>query len=292
MTGEISGLSRVRIIRSVVKDVWESMWRDDVPFYAAGIAYHSLFSIFSLMFLMSLLMGLLGRDPDTLRGLAAFAAGLVPEKATELVETILQIVRKPVPHALLPVAIMVTLWTSSNVVQAVIHALHRIYHLEQRSRAAWRTRLMALGVVGASTLLLILAFVLLVFGTDLSARMGEMETIRIQILAWILAAREPLSILAVFGGVLLLYWLAPEFGLTHRVSWPGAMAFTLAWTVTTLGFNVYLRELAVYDKVYGPMATVVVVLVWVYLSAFLCLVGGEINAAIHRLRSRSHPVRS
>ena len=151
---------------------------------------------------------------------------------------------------------------------------------------------MALAVVGTTTLLLILAFVLLVFGGELSMGVGDMETIRVQVLAWTLAAREPLSILAVFGGVLLLYWLAPEFGHSHRVAWPGAMAFTLAWTVTTIGFNIYLRELAVYDKIYGPLATVVVVLVWVYLSAFLCLVGGEINAAIHRLRSQSHPVRS
>ena len=67
---------------------------------------------------------------------------------------------------LLPVALLVTLWTASNVVQNLIHALNRIYHLEE-VRAFWRTRLMALGVVGAGALLLVLAFLLIVFGEDL-----------------------------------------------------------------------------------------------------------------------------
>ena len=71
---------RVRAVRTFVKDVWGAMWRDDVPFYAAGIAFHSLFSIFALLFLLSLIVGLLGKDPDNLRTLATYAAGLRSRK--------------------------------------------------------------------------------------------------------------------------------------------------------------------------------------------------------------------
>jgi len=272
-------------LRSFALSVWNSTARDDVPFYAAGIAFHSLFSIFSLLFLLSILVGLVGGDPEKLLSLAAFARGLLPEKAEEFLGTVMKIVSRPVPKQLLPVAIVTTLWTASNVVQAMIHALNRIYHLQDETRKAWRTRLLALGLVGSSALLLILGFVLMVFGKDLSGGVLEVERFRSWMVAWALVVREPLSVLVVFLGSLSLYWVAPNFRQQHRISWPGALAFTVAWTVTTLGFNIYLREIAVYDKVYGPMATVVVVLVWVYLSALLCLIGGEINAAIHRLRA-------
>ena len=143
---------------------------------------------------------------------------------------------------------------------------------------------LALAVVGFSALLFVVGFVLLVLGKDLSGGYVEMGPWRHTLLGWILAAREPLSVLTVFLGGLLIFWLAPNFKREHRISWPGALVFTVAWTVTTIGFNTYLREVAVYDRIYGPLATVVVVLVWVYLSAFWCLVSGEVNAAIHRTR--------
>ena len=98
--------------------------------------------------------------------------------------------------------------------------------------------------------------------------------------------RQAISLFIVFLGSFLLYWLAPSFGHEHRISWPGAVVFTGVWTLATGAFNLYLREFAVYDKAYGPFATVIVVLVWVYLSAYVCLLGGEVNAALGHSRSQ------
>lgn len=280
----MSGLDpRLRRIWSVLVTTWHNTWNDDVPFYAAGVAFHSLFSIFSVLFFLSLLLGLFGADPDNLRALDTFLGGLVPEEASRFVDSVVDIVSRPVPGGLVWTALLFTLWTSSNVVQALIHALNRIYHLREEGRAAWRTRLMALAVVGSSTVLFAIGFVLLVLGQDLSGHYVEMPW-RNQVLAFILAGRESLSVVMVFLGGLLLYWLAPSFKHAHRVAWPGALVFATTWTLTTYGFNLYLREIAVYDRIYGPMATVVVVLVWVYLSAVWCLVGGEVNAAIRKER--------
>ena len=285
MSPALTGLTpRFRSLWAILKDIWTCTWMDDVPFYAAGIAFHSLFSIVSLLFFLSLLLGVFGADVENLRGLDTFLGGLMPTKAGEFVDTILDVVSRPVPGSLVGVALLVTLWTSSNVIQALIHALNRIYHLREDARPAWRTRLMALAVVGVSALLFVAGFVLLVLGKDLRGGYVEMGPWRHTLLGWILAAREPLSVLTVFLGGFLILWLAPNFKHEHRISWPGALVFTVTWTVVTVGFNTYLREVAVYDRIYGPLATVVVVLVWVYLSAFWCLVSGEVNAAIHRTR--------
>ena len=285
-----SALRRARdsagFFRYLLRQSWNGMWRDDVPFYAAGIAFYSLFSIFALLFLLSILLGLVGADPDDLRILIGFPAGVMPVKAEEFLNQVLVLARRPVPPQLLPLAIVALLWTSSNVVQALIHALNRIYHF-QESRAAWRTRLMALTVVGTSSIFLVLGFLFLVFGKDFAGGGEEAQRLRGAVFHFLFQWSQPISVLIVFLAARLLYWLAPKFKHEHRVSWPGSVIFAASWMVATVGFNLYLRRLAVYDQVYGPMATLVVTLTWVYLSAVLVLVGGEVNAAVHRYRLES-----
>lgn len=267
----------------VVRRSFNGLWRDDIMFYAAGIAFNSLFSIFAILFLLSILLSLFGASPLNLQILNNLATGLVPAKAQEFITEVLEQASQPVPRELLPVSLLFTLWTASNVVQALIHSLNRIYHLEDM-RPFWRTRLIALAVVGLSSALLVFGFLLLVFGGELSGGIEEVRKVRHGIIEGILMFKQPLSVLVVFLGSLLIYWLAPSFRHQHRVAWPGAVTFTITWILATIGFNVYLREIAVYDQVYGPMATVVVVLVWVYLSSVLALFGGEVNAAVHRVR--------
>jgi membrane protein len=278
------------LLVQVFRRALNGLWRDDVMFYAAAIAFNSLFSIFALLFLLSILLSLFGASPQNLQVLNALGTGLVPEKAQEFVSEILDQTSRPVPAQLLPVALLMTLWTASNVVQNLIHALNRIYYLEE-GRAFWRTRLMALAVVGMSALFLVLGFLLMVFGEDVMGGAHEVRWVRSRIAQGILLFKQPLAIVAVFLGSQLIYWLAPSFKHEHRVSWPGAVTFTLTWVLATLGFNLYLREIAVYDRVYGPMATVVVVLIWVQVSAVLALFGGEVNAAVHRMRRDEEDLR-
>jgi membrane protein len=179
-----------------------------------------------------------------------------------------------------------TLWTASNVIQAIIHALNRIYHLRQEdARPAWQSRVIALGIVGTSAILMTFGFLILVFGEDFATRSERFGHVWPSIATVIRSGRQVISLVAVFLGSFVVYWFAPSFGHEHRISWPGAVAFTAMWTLATAGFNLYLREFAVYDKAYGPFATVIVVLVWVYLSAYVCLLGGEVNAVLGQIRS-------
>jgi len=283
----VSRLPWSRRLLFFLRAIWAGIERDDVGFYAAAIAYHGLFSIFAVFLLLTLLLSLLGIDPGTLKALIHFTTGLVPERAEDLVNTALQVMTAPAPGPLLVLSFAFTLWTASNVIQAIIHALNRIYHLrEEEERPAWQSRLLALGIVGTSAVLLAFGFLLLVFGEDVATRSVSFGHVWPSIATVIRSGRQVISLLAVFGGAFLLYWLAPSFGHEHRISWPGAVVFTAMWTLATAGFNLYLREFAVYDKAYGPFATVIVVLVWVYLSAYVCLLGGEVNAALGQMRSR------
>ena len=267
-----------RIVR-VLRESLARVYRDDAPFYAAGIAFYSLFSIFSALLLTALLLGLFGSDPSNLTFLAQFLDGLAPPEAARFIANVLTIVRRPAPGNLLPVALLITLWTASNAFQALIHALNRIYHVGE-TRAAWRTRLMALGLAGGGALMLTLGFVLFMFGGDLTKGLGEFAWIQGHLVGLLLEYKRPIAYVAVFASSYLLYWLAPKFDRGERVALPGAVFLGVAWLLLTALFKLYLREVAVFDRVYGPMATLVVVIVWIQLSAQLALFGGEVNAVI------------
>ncbi len=286
-------------LHRIVLDVWSILresfvrfWQDDCPFFAAGIAFYSLFSIFSLLLLLSLILGLVfGRNPQNLDFLTTFMEGIGPAAASEFVrdqgERILHdvgtVVAQPGPGLLLPLAMVALLWTSSNVFQAYIHALCRIYHLGE-TRSAWRSRLMALGLALGGALLMVVSFVLFVFGGDLNEGLDQFQWIQGHLVQWILIYKRPLAVGGVFLSSLLLYWLAPKFNQAHRTAWPGALVFTVLWFLVTEGFKIYLREVAVFDKIYGNATTLIIMILWVQISAQLTLYGGEVNAAIHRMR--------
>jgi len=259
-------------------------FRDDGPFYASGIAFYSLFSIFSTLLLLTLLLGLFGADPSNVALLSEFMEGLAPEEASRFVESVIQIVSKPVPGNLLPLAILFTLWTASNVFQATIHALNRIYHVDEVPRPFWRTRIFALAVAAGGVLFCVFGFVLYIFGPELTLGLREFEELRGFFWNLITRWKRPISVLIVFLGARTLYSLAPHFNQASRVSWPGALVFTLLWILVTNGFNLYLRQVAVFDRVYGPMATLVVMVLWTQITAQIALYGGQVNAAIHRRR--------
>jgi membrane protein len=283
-----SAASRGHRLVDLARSVWAGIGRDDVAFYAAGVAFHSLFSGFAALFLLALLLSSVGADPANLRALSELLRGLVPDEATEFVGVALEWVSRPPPSPLLPLSLLFTFWTASNVVQALIHALNRIYHLREEARAPWRSRLMALAVVGSSVGLFVSGVALLLYGRELGESTASAGWLR-GLISHAGPLVPPLAVIAVFGGALLLYWLAPSFKHARRVSWPGACVFAVAWILATFVFNLYLRHVAVIDRFYGPLATVVVVLTWVYLSAYLLLVGGEVNAALGRRERRPAP---
>jgi membrane protein len=92
----------------------------------------------------------------------------------------------------------------------------------------------------------------------------------------------PLALLMVMVGVALLYWLAPNTG--HSIVWisPGAVLFIVGWVLASIGFAIYLSQFGSYNRTYGSIGAVIVLLVWLYWTSFLLLVGGELNSVLAR----------
>ena len=92
----------------------------------------------------------------------------------------------------------------------------------------------------------------------------------------------PLALVLVTFGVSLLYWLAPATRHSYRWITPGALLFVVGWVVASVGFAIYIGNFGSYNRSYGSIAAVIVLLVWLYWSSLLLLIGGELNAVLAR----------
>jgi len=137
--------------------------------------------------------------------------------------------------------------------------------------------------MGAGFVLILSAVSLLTVGGAVDRLFPEWSAPRSGFLEILVHFRKEISFVILALGTFLIYWLAPKFRGKPRIALPGTIAFTVLWLIATTGFNIYLQRFAVYDQVYGPLATVVVTLTWVNLSAYLLLYGGELNAAYARM---------
>jgi membrane protein len=125
-----------------------------------------------------------------------------------------------------------------------------------------------------------------VFGETL-AGIAEVDfQLTIPLQAWVAALSLPLTALALVGFALALYLLTPENYLTMRQALPGAIFFSIGWITLTKLFQFYVAKYDRYNPTYLALASIIVLLTWMYLTCLLLLVGGKLNAVLRRERER------
>jgi membrane protein len=184
------------------------------------------------------------------------------------------------------VALLLALWSASRGMSGLITAFDIAYH-EKETRGFFKLNFVAVG----------LTVLMLIGGTVIIALVGVLPA-AIQIVGlessaqWLLLVLEwPLLIVVIMGGLAVLYRYAPD-RREPRWRWvsPGTIVATILWLLGSVGFTVYVTHFNSYDKTYGSLGGVVVMLTWLYLSAFVALFGAVINAQSERQTSADSTV--
>lgn len=260
--------------------VKNSISRDNATLIAAGLAMYGLLALFPALTAIVSLYGLLVTPSEVVHQISGFA-GQMPPGVWDLLKTQLQDVASH-QHSTLSasaaVALLVALWSASSGMSSLMTATNIAYgEREQRGFMLQMAIavLMTIGAVIAFILMLALAFavpvVLAMLGTNMVLQIiGE-------IVRWLLLWWFAVVALAI------IYRLAParEPPRWHWVTWGSGIAATL-WLVGTALFTLYVRLFASYQRTYGALSGVVVLLMWFYLSSFLVVLGAEINAESER----------
>ena len=268
----LGGLSIVELGTRVWADINEILDR------SAALSYYFIFALFPTLLFLTTLLALLP-IPHLLDRLMAYVSDVLPGDAGLLVQKTLGQALQGAHAGLLSVGAVTALWAASSGMTSIMAALN------VESRPWWRERVLAIGLTIVFSVLAVVALVLLVFGQNLGEaianRTGWGTAFRI---TWQLV-RWPVAMFLGLAAISLVYRLAPA--ANQRWAWvtPGSAFAVGAWAIMSVALRFYVGYFANYNATYGSIAGVILLMLWLYLSGVVLLVGAAINSEIARAAS-------
>jgi membrane protein len=269
---------------AVLKRVKAEVKDDNVGLLAAGVAFYAMLAIFPAIIAVVTVYGMVA-DPDQVKTQVGELAKSLPAGADELLEKQLTNVVNAGRQALsigLALSLLALLWSVSSGVQGLIKSLNVIYD-EKETRGFVKLRglslLLTLGaiVVAVVALALITVFPGVIDGLGL----GRAGQVAASVARWVVLAVLVLLALGV------VYRLGPDRA-NPRWRWvsAGAVVALVLWLLGSVGFSYYVDNFGKYNQTYGALAAVIILLLWLFLSAFAVLLGAEFNAETERQTAR------
>jgi membrane protein len=270
----LGGLS----IRELGRRVWHEINEDDVLDRAAALAYYFLFALFPTLLFLAALLGMLPL-PGLMERLLAYANQAMPGDAASIVSRTLGEVQAGARGGLLSIGALAALWASSAGMASVIYALNVAYGVED-PRSWWKRRLVAVVLTLGFSLFILTALILVVFGP----RIGEVVAGRLGFgeqftTIWNIASL-PVVMFFVLVGIALVYYIAPATKQHWRWVTPGSTVALVLWLGVSFALRWYVANFADYSATYGSIGGVILLMLWLYLTGLVLLVGAEINAEI------------
>lgn len=254
--------------------IFRGMISADVFGLSAQLAFFFLLSLFPFLLFLVTLLGFLPIDEDLL---TSFLNAYAPSEIVYLIESNLTELVRNQSGGLLSLGVVVTLWSSSNGVNAITKSLNRAYEvLEDRPflHARFISILLTIAMLGVIGI----ALALPVFGKAIGVYLFSLIDLSDNFLQIWNALRWGISSVVLFIVLLALYKLAPNLKVAFRDAIWGSVFATFSWQIVSLGFSYYVSNLGNYSAMYGSLGTVIILMFWFYLSGVIIIIGGVINA--------------
>jgi membrane protein len=269
--------------RDILWRVWAKIFSDRAMLVAGGVTFYLLLALFPALAAFVSLFGLFA-DPATITEQADMLNDVLPDSGAAIVIDQLTELAGQETSALgfgLAVSLALALWTANNGVKAIFEALNIAYE-EQERRSLLRLHLVSFSFTLGGMVLtaLLLAAIGLVPAVLALAELDRGTETILRVLRWLL-------ILPIVAAVLALFY---RFGPSRRparwrwVTWGSALAAAV-WLATSIGFSWYLENFANYNATYGSLGALVGLMLWMWLSSLILIVGAELNAEMeHQTR--------
>jgi membrane protein len=269
-------------VESLATRTFRETLDDDLLGLSAQTAYYFFFSLFPFLLFLAPVLSLVGNKQQTFDLFAQQLQQVVPSEGWSLIGTVIKdVVYAENAPGLMSIGAVLAIWAGSNVFSALMDALNAAYDVDE-TRRWWKRKLIAVVSVLVIGVAILISTTLILGGAKLSSWIAD----RLEISS---ALRTALGYLQVPIGIALLVsvaWLAfyylPNIRQDKRQVLVGAVFTTMAWTIVTFGFRLYVTKFADYNATYGTIGGVIVLLTWMYFSMLVFLVGGEINSELHR----------
>jgi YihY family inner membrane protein len=263
---------------------------DNLSDWAAALTYYGVLSIFPALLVLVSLIDLAGRG--TIQTLLNNLGQVAPGSVNEILKTAIQNLQQTRGSAgvLALVGLAVALWSASGYIAAFMRASNAIYDVPE-GRPIWKTLPIRLGVTVVVMVLLAVSAVAVVATGGVADRLGRLLGIgSAAVTAWNIL-KWPVLLLVVSFMFALLYWASPNARQGFRWVTPGGILAVVVWVLASVAFAIYVANFGSYNKTYGSLASVIIFLVWLWLSNTAILLGAELNAELERGRAiaEGHP---
>jgi membrane protein len=280
-----SDLSRRDWMAIFARAAKESM-NDHVTNLAAALAYYAFLAIPAALLVAVAIFGLVA-DADAVTTIVNKLRSVAPEEALTLIRDTLDRVTETTSSSgitMLVVGLALALWTVTGAMDTLMWALNTAYDREE-TRGFVKRRLIALAMVTLLLVAFVLAFGLLVLGPSLSGWIGSAvgaEAV-VKVLWW--TAQWPILILGLLAAFATILYLGPN---VDHPRWQflsvGTVVSVLVWLLASGGFALYVSQFSSYNKAWGSLAAVIIMLTWLWISGLALLFGAEVNAEAERSR--------
>ena len=270
-------------MREFVRRYVKAVFDDDVPGLAAELAYRFMFATFPFAIFVVALSGLMASwlgiaDPGS--QIIGAIGNSLPSDLIGPVKAQLELALADTQPQLLSLGAVVTLYAATGGIDTLMKAMNRAYGVTET-----RPLLMRIGLAALLTFLggvaVVFSFVAVVGGTLVTQRL--IDTVGLgQVWPVLSLLRWPIAFAVLVAAVAALLRYAPNFRTPWRTAALAAAAFAVVWLAVTYGFGLYVSRFASFGATYGALASVIVLMLWFYLTAFVVLGAAELAALLAR----------
>lgn len=274
----------MRKVLKYPKHVVKAVIDNDFSGMAAEMGFMLMLGIFPAMLFLMAIFGWMG-NKSYMNPVLLFLSNVMPADSMNLIHTVLNEVMIFSKGGLIgSVGIVVTLFLTSNAVAVVLKGLNRAYKVEE-TRSFIYTRILSVIMVFVNTFMLFLSINLIIFGKFIVSFLTHYIGISHAFEVTLLTLRWPIAFLALYFMAFINYYILPNLhgdeSLKRKSALPGTLFFCILWLVGSWGFSIYVNNLQTYNRVYGTIGAFAVLMVWLYYTSLLLLIGGEINSQVY-----------
>ncbi len=266
------------------------MGYDDCMGMAAQIAFYTMLGLFPfLIFLLSLLSTFPWGESLKPLMLGALSDQMPPESAEYVAGIVLELLPN-YSQGLLGIGLLVSLWGASMAVGALITTINRAYNIRPRRHMVTQ-KIMSIVLVLLLSGMWLMSMTIILVGPGITQSIFEFMGIASETNTFWTSVRLPMAFMLNLTALSILYFFAPEARQRFLSILPGAFTSTILWLLASFAFRFFLQNFGAYNKTYGSLAAVVILMVWLWISGLVFLLGAEINSLMKRIEDEDSPPR-
>lgn len=266
------------------KEVCKNSIRDDFAGMASEMAFSFILAFFPFMIFLISIFGVIGTESQV-DNILTYMSDFVPHNIITTIQIVLKDIIYSSTGSLLTLGFFFAMIIASNGTAIMIKGLNRAYNLNE-TRPLWYVRGLSVTMLFVNTMVLFIGVNIIIFGKIILQIAASFVHVPYELINTVLFVRWPIAFMALFTMAFLNYYFMPNVsGDTRKrmiTTLPGSLFFCFFWLFASWVFGLYVDNFSLLNKVYGTLGGFLILLLWLYYTSLVILVGAEINSQIYK----------